>query len=211
MCVPVHRLFLAAALSCMLGLPAQAAAIVGARILPQATSAGTFAGWQSDGPLIGQITVPLELGEVIDGATLQLQPADPQARHRVRVQYETSLVLSDEGPHLDLEDWKHCRSGWEHAEPLQGTPHAFVLPVATPDQHDCFPDYTQAELEQAITAHPFIGGDPGQAQHWIAVSRLPDRQTHVVVISTIRLRVEVLRGGRWDEAATVDFRPPPGC
>ena len=190
---------------------AQAADIVAARILPQATSAGSFAGWQSDGPLTGDAGVPLELGDVIDGATLQLQPADPQARLRVRIQYETSLVLSDEGPHLDLEDWKHCRSDWEDAAPLDEAAHAFVLPTASPDQHACFPAYGQAELEQAIAAHPLVVGDPEAAQRWIAVSRRPERQAHVVVISTIRMRVDVRRDGRWSEAATVDFRPPPGC
>ncbi len=207
----LRRLGATVVLACMAAAPVHAADPVGLRILPQATPEHHFGGWRSEGPLIGDAVVPLELGDAIDGATLQLEPADPQARHRVRVQYETSLLLSDEGPHLDLEEWKHCRSGWEDAAPLDGTPHAFVLPVATPEQQACFPDYSQAELERAIAAHPLIGDDPDALQRWIAVSRRPERMAHVAVISTIRVRIEVLRDGRWSEATTVDFKPPLGC
>ena len=49
---------------------------------------------------------------------MQVQPAKAGETYRVRVQYETSLGLSAEGPHLDLTDWKHCVSDWEAADAL---------------------------------------------------------------------------------------------
>lgn len=109
---------------------------LGLRVLPHAGADTSFSGWRHEGPVPPLLTVPLELGDDVYGATLQLQPAQPGETWRVRVQYETSLGLSAEGPHLDLTGWKHCVSGWEAAEAVDAV--SFVLPTPSAEQQRAF-------------------------------------------------------------------------
>lgn len=190
----------------------QAQDLTGLHVLPHAGAGSTFSGWQSEGEVPSALDVPLDLGDEVYGATLQLQPARAGETWRVRVQYETSLVLSAEGPHLDLTDWKHCVSEWEPAERVG--PVSFVLPTPTPEQQACFPGYTQAELEQAV--HAAVMDDPAQAERWLQGLRADPAATDSPVspfagISAVRARIEVLRQGKWVEVTTVTFLPPMGC
>ncbi|NYZ62940.1 hypothetical protein [Luteimonas deserti] len=167
-------------------------------------------GWRSDGPLPPAQTVALELGDAIEGGTLLLHPARPGGTWRVQVQFETSLSLGAGGPHLDLTEWKHCVSDWTSAEALDA--HAFVLPVASPDDQACFPEYTRDELEAAVRAH--LADDPEKVARWLDGLDAPPEQAEVVPavgISAIRVRVEILQAGRWVEVTRVTFEPPMGC
>ncbi|WFC43326.1 hypothetical protein [Pseudoxanthomonas sp. SE1] len=191
---------------------AQAQALSGLRVLPHEGPDSSFSGWQSEGAVPAALTVPLELGDEVYGATLQVQPAKAGETYRVRVQYETSLGLSAEGPHLDLTDWKHCVSDWEVAEAVDAV--SFVLPTPSAEQHACFPSYTRAELEQAVRAYAVAQGDPAMADDWIPRIGEGDALGTVVpfvAISAVRVRVEVLRKGKWIEVTTVGFLPPMGC
>jgi hypothetical protein len=191
---------------------AQAQTLHSLRVLPHAGGDTSFSGWRHEGPVPPLLTVPLELGDEVYGATLQLQPAKPGETWRVRVQYETSLGLSAEGPHMDLTGWKHCVSGWVAAEALDAV--SFMLPTPSAEQRACFPPYTQGELEQAVRAHATAQGDPSQADDWIPRIGQGDALGTVlpfVAISTVRVRVEVLRKGGWVVVSTVAFLPPMGC
>ena len=95
----VRRLLLGAVMLCAC-FAVQASERVAVEISPRATADYNFSGWRSDGPLPPALTVPLELGDEIHGATLRLTSARAGTQYRVRVQYETSLVLSAAGPHL---------------------------------------------------------------------------------------------------------------
>lgn len=191
---------------------AQAQALSGLRVLPHEGPDSSFSGWQSEGAVPAALTVPLDLGDEVYGATLQVQPAKAGETYRVRVQYETSLGLSAEGPHLDLTDWKHCVSDWEPAEAVDAV--SFVLPTPSAEQHACFPSYTRAELEHAVRAYAVAQGDPAMADDWIPRIGEGDALGTVVpfvAISAVRVRVEVLRKGKWIEVTTVGFLPPMGC
>jgi hypothetical protein len=187
-------------------------------ILPHAGAEYSFSGWQSEAALPASLTVPLELGEEIYGATLQLQPIGPGASYRVSVQYETSLGLSAEGPHLDLLDWKHCISDWQPAQAhpaadIDGT-LSFSLPTPSPEHQACFPPYTQAQLKQAVHDYADKAGDPQLASRWLQGLQETSAEASVstfVAISTVRVRVQVLRNGRWREIATLAFLPTMGC
>ena len=197
---------------CCVPLLVQASELSGLRVLPSDGDDYRFGGWQSEGEVPPALAVPLELGDEVYGATLQLQPARRGETWRVQVQYETSLGLGAEGPHWDLTGWKHCVSGWEAAEAVDAV--SFVLPTPSAEQHACFPPYTQAELEQAIRAYATAQGDPSQADDWIPRIGQDDALGTVlpfVAISTVRVRVEVLRKGRWVVVSTVSFLPPMGC
>ena len=196
----------------LLCAPLQAQALSGIRVLPHVGTEYSFTGWTHEGEVPASLEVPLDLGDEVYGATLQLQPAVAGEHWRVRVQYETSLGLSAEGPHLDLTDWKHCRSDWQTATALDAV--SFVLPAPSAQQHACFPDYTRAELDAAVRAHTAAQGDAAQADAWIPRIGQGDALGTVlpfVAISAVRVRVEVLRQGSWVVVSTVAFLPPMGC
>ena len=39
--------------------------------------------------------------------------------------YETSVVITDEGPHCDLVDWKHYQSSWQSLKKLSESKFTF--------------------------------------------------------------------------------------
>lgn len=156
----------------------------------------------------------MELGDMLDEVTLRLAPSTPGATLRVHVQFETSLSLSNEGPHLDLLDWKHCTSAWIPAKRVDaGT---FVLPVSTESQASCFPPYTQAELRDAIRAQLADDGrsDPAALERWTP-KRVPGYDGMLPTphpgLSRIRLRVQERIDGAWTTVTVVTFMPPMGC
>lgn len=186
--------------------------MAGLRVLPHADRESSFSGWTHEGPVPATLTVPVELGDDVFGTTLQLQPATAGETYRVRVQYETSLALGAEGPHLDLIDWKHCTSAWQSAHAVDAV--SFVLPTPTAEQHSCFPAYTRAELDAAVRAHGVKQGDPTLADGWLPNLDKGDAigaVTPYVGISTVRVRVEVKRKGAWVAVTTVEFALPMGC
>ena len=67
-----------------------------------------------------------------------------------------------------------------------------------------------AALGQIVTS----GISAGAALGWLHSLRAPPEQTTVtpfVAISAVRVKVEVLRKGRWVEITTVTFQPAMGC
>ena len=123
------------------------------------------------------------------------------------------MGISGEGPHIDLLDWKHCRSEWRPAEPV--ALGGFRLPVPRDRDHTCFPQSTPAELrravQQALDGYAF-GAE--RNRQWLdlveqvpAVGEFPS----YVAISTVRVRIEQLDGNRWSLLTTIDFAVPMGC
>lgn len=207
----VRRLLLGAAMLFAFSA-VRASELVAVEISPRATADYNFSGWRSDGPLPPALTVPLELGDEIHGATLRLISAQVGTQYRVRVQYETSLVLSAAGPHLDLVDWKHCVSEWQLAQASGAL--SFVLPAPTEEQASCFPAYTPAELAQAVRDLGQTMGDPAMAEAWIDDMQQKTSVigvSPVVAISQVRVRVEALLDGRWVDVTMVAFLPAMGC
>lgn len=209
--MPVWGMLVWGALLCA-PLLAQTPALNGLRVLPHADRETSFTGWTHEGPVPASVAAYVELGDDLSGTTLQLQPAKPGDTYRVRVQYETSLALGAEGPHLDLIDWKHCTSAWQPAKAVDAV--SFVLPTPTAEQDSCFPAYTRAELEAAVRAHGVKQGDPTLADGWLPNLDKGDAVgavTPYVGISTVRVRVEVKRKGVWVVVTTVEFALPMGC
>jgi hypothetical protein len=64
---------------------------------------------------------------------------------RIQAQYQTSLTISDEGPHLDLLDWKHYESEWSDLEQLGNL--KFRMPTYTDEETSAF----QMSLQKRFT------------------------------------------------------------
>lgn len=193
---------------------AQAGGLARMEIAPLTADGRLFSGWSVDRPPAAGLEANMELGDTLDDVTLRLVPSTPGAALRVHVQFETSLSLNDEGPHLDLLDWKHCTSGWSPAKRVDaGT---FVLPASTEAQATCFPSYTQAELRDAIRAQLADDGrsDPATLERWTP-KRVPDYDGTLPTahpgLGRIRVRVQERIDGAWTTVTVVTFLPPMGC
>lgn len=172
-----------------------------------------FSGWRYDAPVPAQQQVGLELGDDVAGTTLRLLPADAaDGQYRVSVQFETSMALSGEGPHLDFTDWKHCRSGWRPARHLRDL--AFVLPVPAEHESTCFPPTTTDEIVAETRRVLVRDGMASDGAHWLALARsvrVPGELPSYVGISKVRVRIEQRDGDAWRVIHTIDFLPPMGC
>ena len=166
------------------------------------------------GPVPKRIDATLGLGEETGGRILRVFQADGDAsRYRVSVQFETSMGISGEGPHIDLLDWKHCRSEWRPAQPVDAD--GFRLPIPTDGEQTCFPHATREELRAAV--QQALGKyDWGRESNRQWLGRV-DQASHVgefpsyVAISMVRVRIEQHVGGTWTLLTTIDFSVPMGC
>jgi hypothetical protein len=178
------------------------------RIVPDVERAPGSGGWHWPAPWPASVEVDVEFGDDPAGSELLIGNAD--APYRVQVQFETSLAIGDEGPHLDLTGWKHCRSDWHLAAVL--APRRFRLPVPTDAEAACFPPVSTDELVQAIrTAARQDGFDAARWTSLVPPRARPGDAPTYVAISTMRVRVERRVGGRWQPATMLVFRLPMGC
>lgn len=154
-----------------------------------------------------QLTVAdLGLGEDLDDQEVTLNLADHSVDYRMFQRYRTSMSISNEGPHLDLVDWRHFDSPWSQLPSL--SPRRFR--TLRSDQMDSgkFPPTTQSEILDEVRRHvgtdsPFLDlvktcHGPNDAPCWVG-------------ISSIYFLIQKQVGGRWIHIGLVEFRLPMGC
>ena len=174
----------------------------------------TFSGWSEQAPFNRLHTVALELGDELEGTILSLSTTASPDTHRVSVQFETSMAISDEGPHIDLLDWKHCVSEWKFLPRMQGENH-YRLPGPSEAEASCFPPVTAQEIEAAVLAalrdYSF---EETRVQRWLALARgvsVPGEGPSYIGVSKVRLRIEQYADDEWVEVTSVEFTSPLGC
>jgi len=125
---------------------------------------------------------------------------------RVLLQLETSMTVMDEGAHLDLTDWKHCTTDWLEVAKLSG--NKFALPDFRRINTDCFPDVSDTEIKEEVFAQ---GGERWARVLDISYPDYPEYSSTTVELSSVRLKVETLRNGKWSLVTVLDFNVPLGC
>lgn len=150
-------------------------------------------------------TLDLELGASVDGQpiTLYLSP-DEMREFKVEQQFETSMTIMDEGPHLDLIDWKHYTSEWQPLESIgQNKFRALTL---SEDEVSRFPTVTPAEIYSAVLKR---GG-----KRWANIAKTckgPNDDWCGVSTSRISFRISALTDRKWVVVHQVDVIVPMGC
>lgn len=152
-----------------------------------------------------QLTADLDLGESIEGQEITLV-ARPGLRLRflVEQQIETSVTISDEGPHLDLRDWKHHYSPWQKLKSIGD--HRFRINAVSEAESSRFPRVSGQEIRAAVRRF----GD----SRWVRLVRNikgPRDAPASVGLSKIRLRISVTENGQWKPIQFLDFVIPMGC
>lgn len=152
-----------------------------------------FAGFEIE-PQGTSATFDLDLGDQLEFTLVEVVPHRDDGRSvRVQYQVETSLTIMDEGPHIDLVDWKHHTSNWTDLERVDS--HSFRMPKIESDAEGAarFPAYDDDELYEAALA---AGG-----QRWAdIVRRWPAREDGRVGVGISTVRVRVLAADAADAA-----------
>lgn len=92
-----------------------------------------------------------ELGESFDQATIDCK-SSKYDRIEVFQSYETSLSINAEGPHCDLENWKHYTSKWTKVKPSKGVYQMINYPYVE-GAKEKFPKVSMEEVRKAVSKH----------------------------------------------------------
>jgi hypothetical protein len=145
----------------------------------------------------------MELGDTISNSKIHISASNLE-QFRISVQLETSMSIQDEGPHLDLVNWKHCTTNWFMVENI--AKHKFKLPNFDNINLDCFPKVTISEIKNAALEQ---GGE-----HWVAVieNNISNDYSPISIdLSLVRIKVEQFVKSKWVLVTVLNIDVPLGC
>jgi hypothetical protein len=148
----------------------------------------------------------LDIMEDVDGEEITIKGDDRSTQFRVSERYRTSLTVTDEGPHLDLVDWRHYDSEWKPLEELGE--RRFRTLSANQMNDRKFPPATKAEILEAVRKR---AGDWWEVIDVAETCNGPNDAPCEVGVSSIYFRVEALVGDEWINAGVVEVHIPMGC
>ncbi len=154
----------------------------------------------------------LELGEEIEGGLLILRPAPGvTAGFEVEGSFETSLTVADEGPHLDLIDWKHYNSDWVSLTSTDG--RRFRIATISEADRRRFPATSPAEIVAAVSKR-LAGQEAVTRERWVALARQCEGPNHGpcgIALSALRFRVYAKSPDGRRLLHVVEVAIPMGC
>jgi hypothetical protein len=122
-----------------------------------------------------------DLGSTVQGKFVLAN--SPEFRSiKIEQQFETSLTIMNEGPHLDLLNWKHYTSDWIELKKIEENTYRSIK--YSDSEYSNFPDFTEDELYDYINSI----GHPKWAE-LIKNPLFPDGTHYSPGISTIRFRI----------------------
>lgn len=150
--------------------------------------------------------VDLELGEDINDQEVSLS-GDTDSEYRILQRYQTSMTVMDEGPHLDLLDWRHFDSAWIPLQQLDT--HRFRTLASHQMDETKFPPTTKADIISAVEKR--AGSDWPEIVELVKTCEGPNDGCCGVRISSIYLRVQKRIADSWTDIGLVEFLIPMGC
>jgi hypothetical protein len=131
---------------------------------------------------------------------------------RVEQCLETSLTFNNEGPHVDLIEWRHGYTAWwQPARDKDG--NYLIKPEQPPDLNDInrdpfpFPRVTESEVLAAASSTALESSfvrDYLKRNKW-------DPDNPPAAVSAIILRLSVKESGAWKPVRLIRIRVPMGC
>lgn len=94
-----------------------------------------------------KVEIYAELGETIEGQLISIS-SDQLTGLTVEQRYETSVTITDEGPHCDLTDWKHFYSDWKRLK--TNSSGQFICDEYSELEHRKFPKISINDLKQKV-------------------------------------------------------------
>ncbi|MBK8813302.1 MAG: hypothetical protein IPN69_21600 [Acidobacteria bacterium] len=147
----------------------------------------------------------LDLSQTIENQIIALHPYPNDFREfKIEQQFETSMSVSDEGPHWDLTDWKHYTSEWNEIKRLEG--NRFLTSKVGPSDYQRFPKVTSKEISEAVSKR----GGKKWADHVRSCKTATDDPC-LVSISRISFRIMAKENGKWNIIHKINFFLAMGC
>lgn len=151
--------------------------------------------------------VALDLSETIENQLIILHPIpyQQQQEYKIEQQFENSMALGAEGPHYDLDHWKHYTSPWQVIESTGR--NRFIVRSLSEDDYARFPKVSTQDIVD------FLKKD-GASKRWIDLARTcksADSGACYTTASRIGLRISTKEGSRWKLIHTINFSIPMGC
>ena len=185
-----------------LALSSNAWAVSQIEILSNGGSA-QFQGYRFSPPYGNMTEAFVDLGESLSSKIVRIT-AKAGTQFRVNVQMESSLTIMNEGPHLDLVDWKHCTTEWREAERI--TDSEFRIPVTEEIDQACFQEISVAEIRDEVLKR---GGT-----RWADLIKDDASITDypmALALSSVTVKVEELLEDGWTVVTIIRFSIPMGC
>ena len=149
----------------------------------------------------------LDIGDDIDKKEITIVGGEKSAQYRIFERYRTSMTVSGEGPHLDLDDWRHFDSEWIELD--QFAQRNFRSLAYDKMDSSKFPPTTKSEIINAVRKR--ATADWPSALELAKTCRSPNDEPCAVSVSSIYFRVEKLVGDRWTKVGFVEVLIPMGC
>ncbi len=93
------------------------------------------------------VSIIAELGETIEGQEISIATKE-LTDILIEQRYETSVAISNEGPHCDLTDWKHYYSDWKSLK--QSSDGKFIGITYDLEANQRFPKVPISELKESV-------------------------------------------------------------
>lgn len=151
------------------------------------------------------IDFDLDLSQTIENQIIALHPYPNDSREfKIEQQFETSMSVSDEGPHLDLTDWKHYTSDWQEIKKLEG--NRFLTSKISESDYERFPKVTSKEIYNAVLKR--------SGKRWadyVRSCKTPTDAPCLVSVSRISFRIKAKENGKWNVIHKLNVSIPMGC
>jgi hypothetical protein len=153
-------------------------------------------------------TILIQLGLVskISGQVYLLKSSSSIRTIQIYQNYETSLTIMDEGPHVDLTDWTHYVGEWKE---LKIKDNRFkTLEYSSADQEQ-FPNVTPDEILEATKKHLKV-----DSNRWTELAKQcngPNKYPCGVSISRINLKITLTDNKENKTDKYVILEVPMGC
>jgi hypothetical protein len=159
----------------------------------------------------GSIRVSLGLSDPIAKLIILHPRSIKKCQFRIEQQYETSVTIMNEGPHMDLVNWKHHVSDWEILEEINE--NIFLSKDVSSNE---FPDVTTDEIVEATKQQITVWAKDGYGsnQKWIELAKKCKNSFEYpcgVGVSKVRLKISVKDGDSWKEINIINLIVPMGC
>lgn len=123
--------------------------------------------------------------------------------YKIEFRYETSITVQNEGPHIDLINWKHYRSPWATAKLDQKEQFVCQFPKGLVSKK--FPTVTMSEVRMALAKV-----DPTWVDHIKSVKTITEYPLDVG-ISRVYFRIFTKHNNAWRLIKTVCYNISLGC